>query len=134
MGQIGSFAGVFFETSSNKVLTPYGMERSEDAHWEEHTVIGHKPLDEFIGPNLGTFKMNIQLFSQFGVEPKAEMDKWLDMVRRGVVGTLIIGGVFGVEKWRLVNCNQVWSHVDQKGKIIAGELQLEFKEYTEGVW
>ena len=29
-----------------------------------------KPIDEFIGPNLGTFKMNIQLLNRFGVEPK----------------------------------------------------------------
>mgnify|MGYP006922397443 CR=1 FL=1 len=47
------------------------------------------------------------MLNRFGVEPKAEMDKWLDMVRRGVVGTLIIGGVFGVDKWRLVSCNQI---------------------------
>lgn len=134
MGQIGSFDGIFFETSGNKIMTPKDMERAENARWEEHAVIGHKPIDEFIGPNLGTFKMNILLLNQFGVNPKKQMDLWLDKVRRGVVSTLIIGGVFGVDRWRLVSCTQVWSHVNQKGEIIAGELQLEFKEYTEGVW
>ena len=63
---IGSYAGISFTVSEDKVQTFQEMSRETASRWNTHEVIGAKPKQEFLGPDLDSMTFTMQL-SAWGV-------------------------------------------------------------------
>ncbi|ABO49752.1 conserved hypothetical protein [Desulforamulus reducens MI-1] len=128
---IGVFGDVVFEVSSRRIRTFDDFSRSITSRWEDHNIVGRKPMPEFVGPTLDTVSFSMRFDAHFGVNPRSEMDKLLIMCRSGEAETLIIGGKpLGVYKWVITDVKQSWSVVDNKGNVIIGVVDVTLKEYT----
>lgn len=131
MGAIGSFSDIVFEVSAEKMRTLDDFSRSASGRWAIHEIIGQKPKSEFLGPSLDTISFKMRFDVQFGVNPKAEMDKLLIMCRAGHAETLIVGGeILGVDKWVIKEVTQNWLHHDGQGRCIVGEADVKLEEYV----
>jgi phage protein U len=131
LGVIGSFGDVIFEVSDKLMRTFDGFSRSASAKWENHEIIGKKPISEFLGPGLDIISFTMRFDVRWGVNPKAEMDKLLIKCRSGAVETLIIGGfALGVNKWKCTSVKQNWQAFDGQGRVIVGTADVTLEEYA----
>ncbi|MCL6479550.1 MAG: phage tail protein [Peptococcaceae bacterium] len=131
MGVIGSFGDIVFEVSSEKIRTIDDFSRSASGRWAKHEIMGQKPKSEFLGPDLDVISFKMRFDVQFGVNPKAEMDKLLIMCRNGQAETLIVGGnALGVDKWVIKSVTQNWLRFDGSGRCIVGGADVTLEEYV----
>ena len=128
---VGSFGDIIFEVSSDKIRTFDDFSRAASGRWAAHEIIGQKPKSEFLGPALDEISFKVRFDVQFGVNPKAEMDKLLIMCRSGVAETLIVGGTaLGVDKWVIKSVTQNWQHFDGAGRCVVGGADVALEEYV----
>lgn len=128
---IGSFGDIIFEVSADKIRTFDGFSRESSDRWTNHEIIGQKPLSEFVSPGLDKISFTMRLDAQHGVNPRAEMEKLLEMSRKGEVAELIVGGKpLGVDKWKITGLSQKWNTVDNRGNLLAAELDVTLEEYV----
>lgn len=128
---IGSYGDTVFTSSNGKVLTYTGLNKSADARYNEHALIGRKPLLEFIGPSLSDVTYSIRLDSSQGVNPDDEINKITDIRDEGVAKPLFFGnnfqGYFVVvsvsESRRVTN--------PRTGSLMLADLSLTLKEYVD---
>ena len=66
---IGSFAGISFSVSESRVQTFSEMTRETASRWNTHEVIGAKPKQEFLGPDLDSMSFSMTLSAWRGVSP-----------------------------------------------------------------
>lgn len=87
-------------------------------------------MSEFLGPDLDEITFRMRFDVQYGMNPKQEMDRLLDMSRTGKAETLIIGGVpLGMDKWTVRTVKQKWKTVDGRGQLLQAEVDVTLKEY-----
>jgi phage protein U len=130
MAKIGSFGTVVFEVSPKRILTFDELKRKSGSRWEEHEVIGGKPIPEFIGQTLDEITLPILLRASAGVDPKVELDKLRDFKNNGRTSFLIIGGSsVSTSQWYLEDMSEVHKVYDGKGRLITAEVELVLKEY-----
>lgn len=129
---IGYFGKVVFQASSKKVLTFTGLKRDTAGRWEKHNVIGQKPVNEFIGPDLETISFTINLNGSNGIKPRDEMEKWNRMVNDGTVDILVIGNKpIGKDKWSVKSVSEAWDVIFNKGELYSGKIDVTLEEYIE---
>ncbi len=129
---IGCFGDYIFETTDKRILTFSGLKRNAKALISEHTKILGKAQVEFNGSEADTISFTINLNGLLGVSPRAEMDKWIKLVREGYVGTLVIGNkALGVNKWIITSVAQSWDTILNAGELLKGKIEVELKEYIE---
>lgn len=132
MGKIGSFAGVTFEVSSNKILTFEQFARSGDARWSNHEINLKKPMPEFMGPNLETLSLSIRLNAHQGVNIESEIAKLRTFRDQGKVGTFVLGTKpITSNYWYIESLSESYRNIDGKGRIISAEVNLTIKEYPK---
>lgn len=130
MAKIGSFGPVVFEVSSKRILTFNELKRKSGSRWEEHEVIGGKPIPEFVGQALDEITLPILLRASAGIDPKAELDKLRDFKNSGKTSYLVIGGSsISKSQWFLQDMSEVHKVYDAKGRLITAEVELTLKEY-----
>ena len=133
MGAIGMFGDVVFSVSPLKIFTFDDFERDTKGRWATHNVIGKTPISEFLGQDVESITLKIQLHVSFGVDPLIEYVKLLDMCRTGEVHFLIVGThAHGRYKWYIENVKMAAKHFDGNGNILYCECNLTFKEYASG--
>lgn len=116
--------------SSEKQRTFDEFTRSGEARWVDHEILGEKPLSEFLGPSLDEISFTMRFDWQHGVNPKAEMDRFLVKCREGQAEYLVIGGIpLGVDKWTVRTFSQGWKVIDGAGRLLSGTLNVTLKEY-----
>lgn len=131
---LGYFGDVVFETSDKRVLTFTGFKHDSAGRWEKHSVIGKKPISEFIGPDLDTITFTINLNGSNGVKPRDEMDRWLKMVNDGIADILVIGNKsLGQDKWDVKSVSEAWDTVFNKGELYSGKIDVTLEEYIEEI-
>lgn len=129
---IGYYGDILFETSDSRILTFSDLQRNTASRWAKHEVIGKKPTNEFIGPDLDTLSFNVNLNGNFGVKPREEMERWLRKSRAGTADVLVIGNrALGVDKWIVKSVSQMWNVVLNKGEVFSGQVEIELEEYME---
>jgi phage protein U len=134
MAKIGSFGTVVFEVSPKRILTFDELKRKSGSRWEEHEVIGGKPIPEFIGQTLDEITLPILLRANAGVDPKAELDKLRVFKNNGQTSPLIIGGSsLSNSQWFIDDISEVHKVYDGKGRLITAEVELTLKEYPPPV-
>lgn len=130
MAKIGTFGGISFVVSSNKVSTFDDLKWDTSAAYATHDRHLQPDLLEFLGPDPEqiTFKMKFSVF--LGVNPLKAVNDLRRMVREGTVERLVIGGrVYGDYKWAITKVSSAMKTFDNKGNCWAAEVTVTLKEY-----
>jgi len=127
---IGYFGkDIIFETSDERILTFTDFNRDTASRFAMHEVIGKKPTTEFVGPGLDTITFTVHLNGNNGVNPREEMNKWLEYARSGQAEILVVGVALGVDKWVVKSVSQAWGVVFNRGEIFSGKVDVTLEEY-----
>ena len=89
---IGMLAGIGFTVSEGQVQTFAEMSRETSARWSAHEVIGAKPKQEFLGPDLGGVSFTMHLAAWRGVSPIRLAEQLREFCSNGEYDNLILGG------------------------------------------
>ena len=130
MAKIGTFGGLSFAVSSNKVSTFDDLKWDTSAAYATHDRHLQPDLLEFLGPDPEqiTFKMKFSVF--LGVNPLKSVNDLRRMVREGTAERLVIGGrVYGDYKWSITKVSSAMKTFDNRGNCWAAEVTVTLKEY-----
>lgn len=134
MGAVGSFNGIVFEVSIEKIRTFDGFSRSGSGRWENHDIIGKKPLSEFVGPGQEEVSFSILISVFNGLSPQEELQIWRDMRDNGQTSMLIVGGSPVTDNlWYLEALKEQHKTFTGDGKLLTAVADLTLKEYVQGV-
>ncbi|WP_339271429.1 phage tail protein [Paenibacillus sp. FSL K6-1330] len=129
---IGALGNVNFLVTDKKIRTFDDFRRSSAGRWEDHEVLGKKPLSQWIGPGLDSISFKMRFDVAYGLNPRVEMDRLVKMERSGKPYTLTIGDkAFGVYKWTIRQLDEDFITVDNKGRLLVSEVTIELKEYVK---
>ena len=130
MAKIGTFGGLSFVVSSNKVSTFDDLKWDTSAAYATHDRHLQPDLLEFLGPDPEqiTFKMKFSVF--LGVNHLKSVNDLRRMVREGTAERLVIGGrVYGDYKWAITKVSSAMKTFDNRGNCWAAEVTVTLKEY-----
>jgi hypothetical protein len=130
VAKIGTFGGLSFAVSSNKVSTFDDLKWDTSAAYATHDRHLQPDLLEFLGPDPEqiTFKMKFSVF--LGVNPLKSVNDLRRMVREGTAERLVIGGrVYGDYKWAITKVSSAMKTFDNRGNCWAAEVTVTLKEY-----
>lgn len=130
MAKTGTFGGLSFAVSSNKVSTFDDLKWDTSAAYATHDRHLQPDLLEFLGPDPEqiTFKMKFSVF--LGVNPLKSVNDLRRMVREGTAERLVIGGrVYGDYKWAITKVSSAMKTFDNRGNCWAAEVTVTLKEY-----
>lgn len=93
MATVGSWGGIVFEVSRNKVMGfDDGLQHEGGARLNVTEVEGREPIVDFSGPDSETVSMSMRLLADLGVDPRAEYERLQMHCRIGTAAPLVIGG------------------------------------------
>jgi len=90
--KIGSFGGLVFEVSEERILSFETLSRSVSARVETHEIGGRQGIVEFVGPGDDSITLDMSFSRQRGVDPKTEVDRLIGYCKTGQRFPLLIGG------------------------------------------
>lgn len=129
---IGCFSDIVFEVSDEKIYTFGNFKLNASARYNSHEIIGEKPVTEYVGPNLKSISLTINLNGNYGVSPIDEMYKWIDLAETGEADYLVIGrDVMGDDKWVVKSVSETWDTFFNEGELFAGKIDVTFEEYIQ---
>lgn len=123
---------VSFDGKNIEALNFEGLNRSGGANYEEHKRRGLKPALEFIGIELDTVSLDINLRSDLGVNPREMVDKIEDYKDTGKVLDFIIGSKpFGSGKYVIESYGAGHEYITNRGRVRKIVVNLNLKEHVE---
>lgn len=130
--KIGTFAGISFEVSAQKVLTFDGLSRSGSSRWALHDIALQKPLPEFLGAGQESISMKISLHRSKKVNPEKVAEQLRKFRDSGKVSTLVIGKKPVTNGfWYIEDLQEDHRRIDNKGISSRIDLTLSLKEYPK---
>lgn len=131
MAIIGSYGEIVFEVSPNKTQTFNEFERTNSPRWQEHAVIGQKPILEFEGPGTDTISFKVLLRADLGVNPEEQLVKLRKFARWGQKALFIRGNKpISTNYWVIDSLRENHKHIDNLGNVLTIEVDLSLKEYV----
>lgn len=129
---IGSFGGVVFEVSDEKVRTFRDYQIQRSAKYSEHAIHGRKGLLEFTGLSPASASLAIKLDAGLGVNPKNELNNLREILNNHEAVPFILDGEpQGDGLWVLESLNENFEIIDNHGTFISINVSLNLKEYIE---
>lgn len=126
---IGSFAGISFSVSESRVQTFRELTRETASRWNTHEVIGAKPKQEFLGPDLDSMNFSMTLSAWRGVSPLQMAQRLRQFCGDGEVDNLIIGGQnFG--EYLIESVSETYNVVNNRGEVVQASVDVSLKEYV----
>lgn len=131
MGKVGNLGKqIVFETSDARILTFHGMSQKVSGRWSNHDIMKSKPKSEFHGPGLRTISFQIVLDVNFGIRPREILKRMEQMIEKGKVETLVIGGKrIGREKWKMTSMSEAWDYLYSNGELARATCSITLEEY-----
>lgn len=130
MAVIGAFGNIPFVVSAEILRTFEDFERKIEARWATHNLLNSKPKPEFVGPDLDTITFKMRFDVRYGINPRNEMDKLVNITNQGKALPLIIGGKsIGNYRWTIIKLGQFWKEIDNRGNLLIGTIDIELQEY-----
>ena len=127
---VGTYGDIVFNVSHLQVLTPSNISGSTGADWADHEVLSIKTKIQYLGPQLRSYQMDIQLSSSFGVAPRTALDRLQEMSENGEVHYLIIGlAPLSMNKFAIESISDTWDVVGRMGVLMECKVSLTFREY-----
>ena len=128
IGNWGS--AIVFRVSEAQTLTFQKLNRTVGAEWATHSRIGLKDQSEFIRPKLQKVTFSVKLDALLGIKPRATLDQLAEMVERGTVNTLVVGGKrIGRYRWKITDISEAWDTVLSGGELMSATVSLTMEEY-----
>lgn len=128
--KIGSFGGVTFHVSYDKILTFDDFKRSETSRWQVHDTASGKPLAEFNGQGQEDLSFQLVLKRAAGVAPWTISKRLRMMQHKGQVSAFMIGKkTIANNKFYIDSISETYSHIDNHGQIDTIVIDLSIKEY-----
>ena len=124
--KFGSFGGVVFEVSSDRILTFEDESQSHSARWHFHERPMRTAVPEFLGPSWSQHTLKVKLRATWGVNPQVELDKLKAISRTGQVHPLVLTTKGPEGKFALESINVSGVQRDNKGNMIAADVELRF--------
>lgn len=132
MSKIGSLGTVVFVVSPEAMRTFREFTRNSAARYAKHDIIGKQPKTQFLGPGLDTISFNMWFDAQFKLNPRKELDKLIELSRKGKALPLTIGGKgLGTGLWVITGVNQSWTQIDNAGNVLKAEAAVSLEEYVK---
>lgn len=121
---------VIFGVSDQKVLTYKGMNRTVGSAWATHSRIGAKDQVEYLRPNLQKLTFEISLDFNYGVDPRAIIERMERAAELGEIHYFIVGGrPVGRLPWRLTSVSEAWETIYNNGALTNAKLTISMEEY-----
>ena len=121
---------VIFGVSDQKVLTYKGMKRTVGSAWATHSRIGAKDQVEYLRPNLQKLTFEISLDFNYGVDPRAIIERMERAAELGEIHYFIVGGrPVGRLPWRLTSVSEAWETIYNNGALTNAKLTISMEEY-----
>ncbi len=127
---IGSFMGMVFTVSREKVLTPRNFKGSTGSDWATHDVVGGKSRSEWTGPKLKSYSFDLLLRAQDGVPPRATLDALQRYAESNATDYFVIGGSpLSPFPFKITELSEEWGAVLVGGEMIECTVSLTVEEY-----
>lgn len=131
MAVIGSFGVIVFEVSTDKIQTYDEFQRTNSPRWQEHSIIGQKPILEFEGPGVDTISFTVVLRADLGINPEEQLVKLRKFARWGQKALFIRGNQpISTNYWVIDNLIEKHRNIDKSGNVLTIEVDLNLKEYV----
>lgn len=131
MAVIGSFGEIVFEVSDKKIQTYDDFQRTNSPRWQEHAIIGQKPILEFEGPGVDTISFTVVLRAELGVNPEEQLVKLRKFARWGKKALFIRGNQpISTNYWVIDSLVEKHRNIDKLGNVLTIEVDLNLKEYV----
>lgn len=128
---IGSFMGLTFTVSSQKVLTPDQLKGSSGSQWAVHNRTGAKAKSQWIAPNLRSYSLQLQLRAQDGVNPRWTLEVLQEAAESPRADYFIIGGKpLSNLPFRIISLSDSWDVVMTEGILTSCSVELNIEEYV----
>lgn len=131
MAVIGSFGEIVFEVSDKKIQTYDEFQRTNEPRWQEHAILGQKPVLEFEGPGIDPITFTVLLRAELGINPEEQMVKLRKFARWGQKALFIRGNKpISTNYWVIKKLSETHKNIDNQGNVMTIEAQLELLEYV----
>lgn len=128
---VGKYGDVIFETNDKRVLSFRNFSQNVSGRWGNHAVIGKKEKSEFNGPGKRKVTFQMTLLATLGVRPREMLEKLEDMVEKGKVDYLVIGGkLVGENRFAITAVNGTWDAVYSGGEVPKASASVTLEEYV----
>lgn len=129
--KIASFADIAFEVSEKKALVFRNFERKRSGRWEDHDVIGEKPVPEFLGPGQDELTLEVVLRAELGINPAKELKKLEKIVEKGTAYFFMMGEKpISKNKFYLESYTETHEIIDNRGNSLGVVVTLNLREYA----
>lgn len=128
---IGTLGSIVFKVSADTVRTFTNLTRAGTARYQQHDVIGKKPVLEFIGPDLDTIALPVRLDISYGLDPQSEINAMREAMNNGTRSAFIVGGKF-LGDFVIESVSDTWETVSNRGNLIKASVSLSLKESVDG--
>lgn len=121
---------IVFSVSDRKVQTFENMTRTVGSQWATHSRIGKKDQVEYLRPALQKITFDMELNAEYGVNPRAMLEKLESLTEKGTVNTLVIGGKrVGKHRWRITDISEAWETIYNRGELSRAKVSVTMQEY-----
>jgi len=94
-------------------------------------VIGKKEKAEFNGPSRRKVSFKMTFHAVYGVRPREMLEKLEDMVEKGKVDYLVIGGrAVGRNRFAVTAVSETWDTVYGGGELAKASVTVTMEEYA----
>jgi len=126
---LATLGGIVFEASAELIRTFGDASHETSGRWTKHEVIGQKPVQDFLGPDLRTLSFSIRLDARLGVDPEAEAAALRESVETGEVLPFVLGGR-PVGDWVAKRSRETWRNITGDGVVTVIIVDLSLEEYA----
>lgn len=127
---VGTFMGMVFTVSQQKLLTPSNFKGSTGSDWATHDVVGGKSRSEWTGPKLKSYSFDLLLRAQDGVPPRATLSVLQQRAESCATDYFVIGGrPLSSFPFKITDISEEWGAVLAGGEMIECKVSLTVEEY-----
>jgi hypothetical protein len=128
---IAVFGKKVFSVSNKKIHTFSELAWSGELLTEAQEKVGSKPSTYIKGLNLDSLSFSIQLKSIFGMDVRREIESWEEIKLDAEPAIFVLGTKpLGQNKWLLKSTSVSDTIIDNRGRITAAVIKLDFEEYV----
>ncbi len=124
---LGTLGDLTFTVSSNRIFTYKDLSIKSSVRMAQHDSLQTKPTLEFIGEGLDELQVKLDLRIEDKVNPYSEFLKIKEKMTKGEELTFFIGDK-KIGKFVIADIGHSYRRIDNKGNILAMDLDLNLKE------
>lgn len=128
---VGSYMGLIFTVSDQKLLTASNLKGSTGSEWATHARTGAKARAQWIAPNLKSYSLELQLRAQDGVNPRETLEALRSAAESPRADYFVVGGKpLSSLPFRIVSMTDSWDVVLTGGILTSCTVGLTIEEYV----